>query len=193
MREVPNQLEITGISKVVYCNSKVLKWRVPIIATLCLSLLDSVLDAIYFLKISTGQINPLIVVPTWVYRLMLSYLFIGTKRDFIQTVFVYSAIIKEGLVMYMTLSIAERKEFKEEDIVGHKMILMGISYIFEDWVQSSCQYFYFEKYQTSLSIFPIFNGFIMLLMGGILLKTSIGNRHDLPDLYSRSQHWNSWS
>ena len=77
MKNVPNELEVTGMSKFVYCNSKQLKWRVPIITTLALSLLDSILDAIYFLKISTGQINPLIVVPTWVYRLMLSYLFIG--------------------------------------------------------------------------------------------------------------------
>ena len=77
LKNVPYEMEITGMSKYIYCNSKQLKWRVPIITTLALSLLDSILDAIYFLKISTGQINPLIVVPTWVYQLMLSYLFIG--------------------------------------------------------------------------------------------------------------------
>ena len=68
MKNVPNELEVTGMSKFVYCNSKQLKWRLPIIATLALSLLDSILDAIYFLKISTGQINPLIVVPTRVQK-----------------------------------------------------------------------------------------------------------------------------
>ena len=81
--------------------------------------------------------------------------------------------------MHFTLAAVETvKRTGETDprielVLGKKMMLMAVSYIFEDWIQSSCQYFYFEKYQTSLSIFPIFNGMIMLLMGGILLKTAI--------------------
>ena len=62
--------------------------------------------------------------------------------------FIHSAIIKESLIMLCILAAAEQIEIaggtdERVDLLGQKMLLMGVSYIFEDWIQSSCQYFYF--------------------------------------------------
>ena len=108
MRIVNNwpEEELEGPSKYLYCCSRRLKWWKSVLPEILLSLLDSLLDIIYFFRIlnrkSLKGLNQLVTVPTWVYKTMLSSLFL--------------AIPKEAAVVYWTLDWHENGEFRNGEL-----------------------------------------------------------------------------
>ena len=47
------------------------------------------------------------------------------------------------------------------------------AFVLEDFSQTFCQFLFFEKFQTSLDYFSVANGVVMIILGFLLLKTTI--------------------
>ena len=80
---------------------------------------------------------------------------------------------KEGFIVFMTLYFHESGDKQtSRDIVLSKFSATLSSFVMEDLFQMFCQYYYFEKYATSLDVFALANGCIMMIIGILLIRHS---------------------
>ena len=107
-----------------------------ILRLIAVPLIDSILDAVYFLHLRSEYI--LIHMPASVIKLMCAFLFIAALKDILMSWFV-KLLHKHG------------PELKPN--IEHKFKILEIMtcFILEDLFQVWLQYFYFEKYRFEQS------------------------------------------
>ena len=128
-----------------------------ILRLIAVPLIDSILDAVYFLYIGNEYI--LVHMPASVIKLMCAFLFIAALKDFLMSWFI-KRLHNHG---------AELKPNLE-----HKFKILEIMtcFIMEDLFQVWLQYFYFEKYRFEQTI---------------TFYVNAGNRSFSSEFYARSR------
>ena len=134
-----------------------------ILRLIAVPLIDSILDAVYFLYLGNEYI--LVHMPASVIKLMCAFLFIAALKDFLMSWFI-KRLLNNGA------------EPDDDTMHTFKIFEIMTCFIMEDLFQVWLQYFYFEKYRFEQTITFYVNAgnrsFSMLgfYAGSGLLRTS---------------------
>ena len=155
-------------------------WRIAkYVFTFMPQVIDSVLDAIYFSKLSDDS-NPYVHVPREVLNTLAAFLAFAVLKDVICNIWTNTLMKYE--IIQSTPKLAEMTRIKadlsvtEVDAKVHlksnvklitvyrKSVILFYSLILEDGVQLFLQYFYFEKFMTEKDNFIIVNATVKFVM-----------------------------
>ena len=155
-------------------------WRISkYVFTFMPQVIDSVLDAIYFSKLSDDS-NPYVHVPREVLNTLAAFLAFAVLKDVICNIWTNTLMKYE--IIQSTPKLAEMTRIKadlsvtEVDAKVHlksnvklitvyrKSVILFYSLILEDGVQLFLQYFYFEKFMTEKDNFIIVNATVKFVM-----------------------------
>ena len=160
------------MKKCVYMNKYLM-----IFLPLLLQVTDSLLDALYFIKLKTGY--RIINVPPTVHVIQGLLLFTckstnncSSKLELrtihrIRTKSI-SACLKDTITVYL-IHRSYKVDYKNGRIAADKQVALKYyiyltAFTLEDFGQAFLQYYYYERFQTKLNILTIFNAFFKLLM-----------------------------
>ena len=107
-----------------------------ILRLIAVPLIDSILDAVYFLHLGSEYI--LIHMPSSVIKLMCAFLFIAAVKD---------------ILMSWFIKLLHEDSAKPDANIEHKFKILEVMtcFLLEDLFQVWLQYFYFEKYRFEQS------------------------------------------